>query len=303
MVSASMLVQHTKWLEAVARPRVARAGAVAERAAHVDVLAQRPQRLQPPGPGADRHAALDARHRRRASTSRPTRTACSRSATTASGAATTSTSIVIDKQPEPQWLDMAAAEAHCARGRRRLGVGGQRGPTTRRRSRHRHGVRGRHPDARDDGRGRAPARARPRPRRPRRQRRRPHDAVPARRASARAGPAEFVDTFTADVDVVFAFHGYPRELHQILHGRPGRIAVPRARLPRAGHDHDAVRHGRAQRDEPLPPRPRSGAPGRAEPRTACPTLMEHCNEMLERHRAYIVEHFEDMPEVRDWTWA
>jgi xylulose-5-phosphate/fructose-6-phosphate phosphoketolase len=34
-----------------------------------------------------------------------------------------------------------------------------------------------------------------------------------------------------------------------------------------------------------------------------PELMEHCREMLGRHREYIVEHFEDLPEVRSWSWA
>ena len=31
--------------------------------------------------------------------------------------------------------------------------------------------------------------------------------------------------------------------------------------------------------------------------------MEHCETMLDRHRSYIVEHFEDLPEVRDWRWS
>ena len=31
-------------------------------------------------------------------------------------------------------------------------------------------------------------------------------------------------------------------------------------------------------------------------------LEEHCREMLDRHRSYVREHLEDMPEVRDWTW-
>ena len=55
--------------------------------------------------------------------------------------------IIIDKQPQLQWLDMDAAREHCARGRVGLDVGGHRGrratsptsssraPATRRRSR------------------------------------------------------------------------------------------------------------------------------------------------------------------------
>jgi xylulose-5-phosphate/fructose-6-phosphate phosphoketolase len=32
-------------------------------------------------------------------------------------------------------------------------------------------------------------------------------------------------------------------------------------------------------------------------------LVRHCDEMLAKHRLYVDEHFEDMPEVRDWIWA
>jgi xylulose-5-phosphate/fructose-6-phosphate phosphoketolase len=32
-------------------------------------------------------------------------------------------------------------------------------------------------------------------------------------------------------------------------------------------------------------------------------LVTHCNTMLKKHRGYIVEHLEDMPEVRDWRWG
>jgi xylulose-5-phosphate/fructose-6-phosphate phosphoketolase len=32
-------------------------------------------------------------------------------------------------------------------------------------------------------------------------------------------------------------------------------------------------------------------------------LAAYCREMLDRHELYIREHFEDLPEVRDWTWS
>ena len=39
--------------------------------------------------------------------------------------------------------------------------------------------------------------------------------------------SQFDDLFTADEHVVFAFHGYPRAVHQLIHGRsnPGRFHV------------------------------------------------------------------------------
>jgi xylulose-5-phosphate/fructose-6-phosphate phosphoketolase len=32
-------------------------------------------------------------------------------------------------------------------------------------------------------------------------------------------------------------------------------------------------------------------------------LEDECHEMLARHHRYVREHFEDMPEIRDWTWS
>ena len=55
MVSASMTVQHAKWLEGARSLSWRRPVPSLEPVAHLDVLAQRPQRLQPPGPRADRH--------------------------------------------------------------------------------------------------------------------------------------------------------------------------------------------------------------------------------------------------------
>ncbi len=112
----------------------------------------------------------------------------------------------------------------------------------------------------------------------------------------------FRDLFGDDVDVVMAFHGYPRALHQLLHGRPnaGRFHVrgfieqgttttpfDMVVLNRMSRYHLAV--------EALD---RAGGelPGAAE-------LRAHCARMLAEHAVFIREHFEDLPEVRDWTWT
>jgi xylulose-5-phosphate/fructose-6-phosphate phosphoketolase len=113
---------------------------------------------------------------------------------------------------------------------------------------------------------------------------------------------DFVELFTADVDVIFAFHGYPRAVHQLLHGRPG---APRF------HVHGYREHGTTTTPFDMVVENRSSRyhlaldaihRARRLPHGA-PALIEHCDDMLERHRRYIVEHFQDMPEVADWTWT
>jgi xylulose-5-phosphate/fructose-6-phosphate phosphoketolase len=112
---------------------------------------------------------------------------------------------------------------------------------------------------------------------------------------------EFVELFTADTDVVFAFHGYPRALHELLHGHPS---------PDRFHVHGYREQGTTTTpfdmvvlNETSRYHLASEAVHRSRrlPRGA-PQLIEHCAEMLDRHHEYIVEHLEDMPEVRDWTW-
>ncbi|MDP9933893.1 xylulose-5-phosphate/fructose-6-phosphate phosphoketolase [Paenarthrobacter nicotinovorans] len=112
----------------------------------------------------------------------------------------------------------------------------------------------------------------------------------------------FERLFTADVDVVMAWHGYARALHQLLHGRPrperfhvrgyneqGTTTTPfdMVVLNEVSRYHlvmEALRRS-ARRPE-----------GTEE-------LREHCRTMLAAHGDYIREHFEDMPEVRDWVWS
>ena len=160
--------------------------------------------------------------------------------------------IVAGKQPALDYLDHGRGEAPLRPRHRHLGLGGHRG--ARRRARRRARLRGGHPDAGDGRRGRHAARAPARPQGAGRQRRRPHapaarhgpparDARPRVRRAVHPGPAG--DLRLPRVPVAHPPpHLQPREPRQ--HAR--------ARLHRGGHHDDAVRHGDAQRDGPLPPR-------------------------------------------------
>jgi len=115
----------------------------------------------------------------------------------------------------------------------------------------------------------------------------------------------FNELFTDHVDVVFAFHGYPGAIHQLVHGRPdadrfhvrgfveeGTTTTPfdmvvRNRASRYHLAMDAVNNAKRT--------PRGST-----------ELKEWCEAQLAKHEQYVVEHLEDMPEVRDWSlgdWA
>jgi xylulose-5-phosphate/fructose-6-phosphate phosphoketolase len=111
----------------------------------------------------------------------------------------------------------------------------------------------------------------------------------------------FTALFSEDTHVVFAFHGYAGAVHQVLHGRPhaerfhvrgyieeGTTTTPfdMVVLNQISRCHLAIEALRRARR----------APPRIEDNIA------RCRAILERHRIYIREHFEDMPEIRDWTW-
>jgi xylulose-5-phosphate/fructose-6-phosphate phosphoketolase len=113
--------------------------------------------------------------------------------------------------------------------------------------------------------------------------------------------ARFEELFGRDLEVVMAFHGYARAVHQLLHGRlhPGRFHVrgynemgttttpfDMVVINQMSRYHLAIEALRRSRRRP------EGADA----------LEERCRTMLARHHDYIREHFEDMPEVSGWTW-
>jgi xylulose-5-phosphate/fructose-6-phosphate phosphoketolase len=114
--------------------------------------------------------------------------------------------------------------------------------------------------------------------------------------------ARFHDLFTDTADVVFAFHGHPRAIHPLLHGRPD---IDRFHV-RGFTEHgttttpfDMVVLNRMSRyDLVLEALRRSRRVPEGGDR-----LARLCREQLARHRSYVTEALEDLPDVRDWTWS
>ncbi|MFG1911467.1 phosphoketolase [Kribbella sp. NPDC048928] len=110
----------------------------------------------------------------------------------------------------------------------------------------------------------------------------------------------FKELFTDHVDVVFAFHGYPGAVHQMVHGRPdadrfhvrgfieeGTTTTPfdmvvRNQVSRYHLVMDALNNAR---------RTPQGAS----------ELKAWCESRLAEHTEYIVANLEDLPDLRDWT--
>ncbi len=125
---------------------------------------------------------------------------------------------------------------------------------------------------------------------------------PADRHPHGMSDAAFVDIFTVSSPVVFAFHGYPGVVHDLLHGRSahdrfhvrgyieeGTTTTPfdMVVLNKMSRVHlclDVIRYVpsllRESRD-----------------------LIDRCTALLAKHERYIREHFDDLPEISGWVWS
>ncbi|MEJ7650797.1 MAG: phosphoketolase family protein [Nakamurella sp.] len=112
----------------------------------------------------------------------------------------------------------------------------------------------------------------------------------------------FGELFTDDKDVVFAFHGYPRAVHQLVHGRvrserfhvrgfneQGTTTTPfdMVVLNAMSRYHLVIEALRRSRVHP------AGAD----------ELVRWCRERLVEHHDYIREHLEDHHDITDWRWT
>ena len=114
--------------------------------------------------------------------------------------------------------------------------------------------------------------------------------------------AGFVELFTEDKPVIFAFHGYQRAIHEIVHGRAGEARfhvrgfneqgttttpfdmVVLNRMSRYHLAIEAIRRSASMRDR-------------------APALIGECEAQIAQATAYSREHLEDSPEIRDWVWT
>jgi xylulose-5-phosphate/fructose-6-phosphate phosphoketolase len=108
--------------------------------------------------------------------------------------------------------------------------------------------------------------------------------------------------FTADKPVIFAFHGYPALIHKLTYRR---------------RNHDNI-HVRGYKEEGTTTTPFDMVvlnnldrfqlaldAVRRIPRLADRVAAETARHeaTLQRHKRYIAEHGDDLPEVRDWRWT
>lgn len=113
--------------------------------------------------------------------------------------------------------------------------------------------------------------------------------------------SRFLDLFTADKPVIFAFHGYQRALHAIVHGRPradrfhvrgfneqGTTTTPFQMVVLNDISRYHLASAALQRGN--------------RPDIPTTVLVERCRAAIDSATEYAHAHFEDPPEIRDWIW-
>ncbi|MDQ2785847.1 MAG: phosphoketolase family protein [Chloroflexota bacterium] len=116
------------------------------------------------------------------------------------------------------------------------------------------------------------------------------------------GHTQFEELFTSDKPVVFAFHGYQRAIHELIHGR-------------ANADRFHVRGFREQGTTTTPfdmvvlnGMSRYHLAAEALRRSGrifnrAPALIQTCETLITKAVAYSREHLEDISEISNWTWT
>ncbi|MFL5409663.1 MAG: phosphoketolase [Myxococcales bacterium] len=206
--------------------------------------------------------------------------------------------IVIDKQPQLQWLDLAAAREHCARGAS-VWEWASNGAAD--------------PDVVLACAGDVPtletvaAASFLRQKAPELKVRLVNVVdlftIASQQEHPHGMPADlFADLFTPERHVIFAFHGYANVVHALLHGRThaerfhvrgyaeeGTTTTPFDMVVLNGMSRYHIAIAALQRARRPPPQ--------------ASRLVDECEEMLRKHHAYVRAELQDLPEIRDWTFS
>ncbi len=114
---------------------------------------------------------------------------------------------------------------------------------------------------------------------------------------------QFVNLFTAEKPVVFAFHGYQRAVHEIVHGRAnaerfhvrgfneqGATTTPFDMVSLNGMSRYHLAIEALKRAE------------QADAHAQAPALIAELHSLIAQATAYSREYFADAPNISDWTW-
>lgn len=112
----------------------------------------------------------------------------------------------------------------------------------------------------------------------------------------------FAELFTEDKPVVFAFHGYPRVVHELLHHRPN---------PQRFHIHGYIEEGTTTTPFDMRVLNKisrfhlaiSALNRTSRLRSLAGGIIDKFQKKLIEHSEYIKKHDEDMPEIQNWKWS
>ena len=112
----------------------------------------------------------------------------------------------------------------------------------------------------------------------------------------------FLELFTASCPVIFAFHGYVRIIHDLVHGRPDPARFHVRGFMEEGTTttpfdmvvlNEMSRYHLAMEAVKYIPK--------VKPESD--VFIEYCQEKLEEHKQYICTFLDDAPEIKNWKWT
>jgi xylulose-5-phosphate/fructose-6-phosphate phosphoketolase len=126
--------------------------------------------------------------------------------------------------------------------------------------------------------------------------------VPPKHHPHRINETAFVRMCTADKPVTFALHGYQPAVHEIIHGRvkaerfhvrsvteQGTTTTPIDVVMLNGMSRYHLASAARRRASRLSPQAQE--------------LIVELDALIQKADAYSQEHLQDVPQIRDWTWA